>query len=212
MNILSRSGSALIIAVALLSNGCDDATAGKATAEVSSAKAVSSGDKAGGAKFEVAAADSKLGFVGSKVTGSHDGGFKKFSGSANLADGKIEGGSVEVEIDMSSTFSDSEKLTGHLKSPDFFDVAKHKTAKFVSTSIEKGGDGGTHTVTGNLTLRGETKSIKFPANIELKGDAITVKSEFTINRMDYGIEYKGMADDLIKKEVVIKLDLKLKKA
>lgn len=207
---LPRTVSVLLIGCFLATAGCDNPADGKVKAEVGSAKAVSS-NKASGTSFSIDVAASKFEFVGSKAVGSHPGGFKKFNGAATLAGDKIEGGSVEVEIDMESTFSDSEKLTGHLKNEDFFDVPNHKTSKFVSTSIEKGGKDATHTITGNLTLRGKTKSIKFPATIAVDGDAATVKAEFFIKRQDYDIVYKGKADNLIKDEVVIKLDLKLKK-
>ena len=212
MTNITRIASIIAFSCAIGTVGCDDPAKGKATAEVGSAKPVDSSKKAEGAKFEVVNADSKLEFVGSNVTSKHEGGFKTFSGTASLAGDKIEGGSVSFEIDMTSTYSDADGLTEHLKKADFFDVENHKTSKFVSTSIEKGGEGGTHSVTGNLTLRGQTKSVKFPATIKVDGATVTVKSEFVIKRKDYKIMYDGKADDLIKDEVVIKLDLKMKKS
>lgn len=151
---------------------------------------------------------SKVEFTGSKVTGSHSGGFKSFTGGIALVPDKPEVESVTVEIDMSSTFSDNEKLTGHLKSKDFFHVDAHPKASFTSTKIEAGGkDGATHTVTGNLTLHGQTKSISFPATITVKDGAASIKSEFAINRKDFGISFAGMTNDLIRDEVVIRIDV-----
>ena len=113
---------------------------------------------------------------------------------------------------IASVATDQEKLDGHLKSPDFFDVAKFPKATFESTKIVKGGDNGaTHTVTGNLTLHGVTKSIVFPAKIAIAGDTVTVDADFGINRKDFGIVYPGKADDLIKDEVLMKLAIKAKK-
>jgi polyisoprenoid-binding protein YceI len=63
-------------------------------------------------------------------------------------------------------------------------------------------------VTGNLDLHGVTKSISFPADIQVSNDEVTVKAEFAINRRDFGINYRGQANDLIRDNVVIKLDLK----
>jgi len=104
--------------------------------------------------------------------------------------------------------TDQEKLVGHLKSPDFFDVEKFPVTRFQSTKIETGGErGATHTVTGNLELHGVTKSIRFPASISLAADNVSVKSEFGINRKDFGIVYPGKPDDLIKDEVLIRLNL-----
>ncbi|MDE2507135.1 MAG: YceI family protein [Planctomycetota bacterium] len=152
--------------------------------------------------------DSKVEFVGSKVTGKHEGGFKSFTGGVELADGKAEVAKVTADIDMASTYTDNEKLTGHLKAPDFFDVAKYPKATFVSTEIKTGGEkGATHTITGDFTLHGVTKSISFPAKVEVTGDAVKISSEFFIKRKDFGISYPGMTNDLIRDEVVIKLTL-----
>jgi polyisoprenoid-binding protein YceI len=156
-------------------------------------------------KEYVIRAESTIGFVGSKVTGSHDGGFKKFAGKFNVAGGKIVG-APEIKIAMDSTWSDNEKLTGHLKSPDFFDTAKFPTSTFTVTTIEPEGD--KQKVTGNLDLHGVTKSISFPADIQITDEAVTVKAEFAINRKDFNINYPGRPNDLIRDNVVLKLDLK----
>jgi polyisoprenoid-binding protein YceI len=120
--------------------------------------------------------------------------------------------SVQVELDLDSVSADEPKLTKHLKSPDFFDVAKFPKAKFQSTSIKAGGEGSaTHTVTGNLELHGVMKQIAFPARIKANAEALQVEAEFSINRKDFGINYPGMADDLIKNDVLILLKLAAKK-
>jgi polyisoprenoid-binding protein YceI len=151
-----------------------------------------------------------IGFVGSKVTGSHNGGFKVFKGTFEVVPTKLESSKITAEIDTNSIFTDTDRLTNHLKSPEFFDVAKFPTSTFVSTGIEAGAKDpkakdASHTVTGNLTLHGVTKSISFPAKIAASGDKATLDSEFFINRKDFGIMYPGKANDLIRDEVVIKL-------
>jgi polyisoprenoid-binding protein YceI len=186
-------------------------TKDKTKAEVSEAIKEPEPVPAGGSTYTFSQEGSKLEWVGAKVTGKHDGGFKTFTGTVRVPDGKIESGSVTVDIDTESVFSDAEKLTGHLKSPDFFDTAKFPKARFTSTSIKPGGEAGaTHTVTGNLNLHGVTKSITFPAKIQQSDGEVTVKAEFGINRKDFGILYAGKADDLIKDDVLIKLDLHAK--
>src|SRR5262245_40787239 len=65
---------------------------------------------------------STIGFVGSKVTGKHEGGFQKFAGEFKVAEGRLADAENKVVIDTSSLFSDNNRLTGHLKSPDFFNV------------------------------------------------------------------------------------------
>lgn len=150
---------------------------------------------------------SEVKFKGSKVTGSHEGGFRKVTGAVDVpADGDLTKATIDVTIDMSSTYSDDEKLTGHLVSPDFFDVAKYPTATFKSTAITKTDDG--YLVTGDLDLHGVKKSINFPAQIAENGGALTAKAEFAINRKDFAIVYPGKPDDLIRDEVVISFDLK----
>lgn len=156
--------------------------------------------------------DSKIEFVGSKVTGKHEGGFKEFSGTIELVANDPTKSKVSIEIDTKSVYSDADGLTQHLMTEDFFHVEKFPKATFVSTEIKTGGESGaTHTVTGNLELRGETKSITFPATINVEGDTVTAKSEFSINRKDFKIEYAGMPDDLIRDDVLIKLDITAKK-
>lgn len=154
--------------------------------------------------YAVTPDSSKVEFTGSKVTGKHDGGFKQFQGEVRAAGDKVV--HAKVTIDTSTLWSDNDRLTGHLKSPDFFDVAKHPTAVFETTSIS--GEGDQSSVTGNLTLHGITKQITFPAKIQVKDDAVTVAAEFSINRFDFDMRYPGKADDLIREGVVLKLDVK----
>jgi polyisoprenoid-binding protein YceI len=152
---------------------------------------------------------STVGFVGSKVTGKHEGKFEKVTGSITLAGGKAEGGKIAVNVDVSSLKTDQEKLDGHLKSADFFDVAKFPTATFTSSEIKAGGDkGATDTVTGELDLHGEKKVLTFPATITVTADGVTGTAEFVINRKDFKIVYPGKPDDLIRDDVVLKLSLK----
>lgn len=149
---------------------------------------------------------STISFVGSKVTGSHDGGFKKFTGEFTVADGDPIQTVGAIEIDMESTWSDSDRLTGHLKNADFFDVENHPTTTFILDKVEK--DGEQYKISGSLTLRGVTKAISFPAKIAMNENLATLQAEFFIKRFDFNIKYAGKADDLIRDEVVIKLDLK----
>jgi polyisoprenoid-binding protein YceI len=150
-------------------------------------------------------------FVGSKIVGgSHDGGFKTFQGTMYLDPEKAEVLRVEADIDMNSTWADDDKLTAHLKTPDFFDVVKYPDAKFVTTEIKAGGkDGASHTLVGNLTLHGVTKSIEFPATLTVTEDQAALTSEFYIKRSDFGITN---SPGIIREEVVIKLDVKAPRA
>lgn len=83
----------------------------------------------------------------------------------------------------------------------------------MSTEIRKGGEkGATHTVTGNLTIKGITKSVTFPATSNVAGDNASLDAEFAINRRDFSLNYAGMPNDLIRDDVLIKLAIKAKKA
>jgi polyisoprenoid-binding protein YceI len=167
------------------------------------------GNAVKGEGLAVTPANSAVTFIGSKVTGRHQGGFTMFSGTVDLVNGKPEESSVNVEIDANSIFADDPKLTEHLKSADFFDVAKFPKASFRSTKIEPGArPPDNYTVTGDLELHGQTKSVTFPSKIDVTDADVTVKAGFRINRKDFGIVYAGQADNLIRDDVAIMLDVK----
>lgn len=223
---MSKSTKALfaraIVALGMASvamTGCDDPaknTSKATTTEVSSTTgqaATAATPPQGAVKYAFDQSASKVSWTGSKVTGKHEGGFGTFKGTVDVVDNTPEKSKVNVEIEAASITSDVEKLTGHLKSPDFFDVKTHPKATFVSTDIKKGGDkGATHTLTGNLTIKGITKTVTFPATVQLAGDTANVDAEFAINRRDFQLNYAGMPNDLIRDNVVIKLTIRGKKA
>lgn len=155
------------------------------------------------------ASQSEVGFEGAKVTGKHTGSFKKVDGQVSLSGGKVN--ALTITIDTASVESDDEKLTGHLKSADFFDVEKFPQSTFVSTQVvEKAAANATHEITGNLTLHGVTKSITFPVSVKAAATSAKGDAEFTINRKDFNIVYPGKSDDLIKDDVLLKLKLTFK--
>ena len=192
----------------LLVCACSNPASDKPRAVTNEAAPVAaSSPVAQGQKYLITPENSKIEFIGSKVTGSHHGSFKKFSGEIDFK-GQPENSRVSITIETNSVETDTPDLTKHLQTPDFFDVAKHPQAKFVSIEIKPGGEKGTHTVTGNLTLHGVTKAITFPATIAVAPDAITVDSTFSINRKDFSINYAGAADNLIRDEVVLTLKIR----
>jgi polyisoprenoid-binding protein YceI len=189
--------------LSLAAFGCADPTADKPKAEVE-APAPAPEPVAGGVVLPLAEGTT-LGFVGSKVTGSHEGGFNTFAGNVTVADNDLTQSSISLTIDTTSIWTDTENLTGHLKSPDFFDVAKFPQASFTSTEIRQEAEG--YTMVGNLDLHGVTKSISFPASIEMTDGMVKATAEFAIKRFDFAIEYKGKADNLIRDDVLIKLNV-----
>ena len=187
------------------SNPADDVPAAAVGEAANPATNAATASEAGGRYFVFETNSSTIQFIGSKVTGSHNGGFKHFAGEFKVLDGRLADSGNKVVIDISSIWVDSDRLTGHLKSPDFFDAARYPTATFVSTGIRPSGDGAT--VTGDLTLHGVTKSISFPAKIQVGETGVQVTAEFFLNRFDFEIKYPGKANDLIRKEVVLKLNI-----
>lgn len=152
-------------------------------------------------KVALTGENTKVTFVGSKPDGKHEGGFKALTGTATAgADPTTL--KLEVEIDMDSTWSDNDKLTGHLKAPDFFSVKDHPKSKFVSTKVAKSDAG--YTITGDLTLRGKTQSISFPATIAVAGGGLKLTSEFSIDRTQFGMDYgQGKVDNKVALKVVV---------
>lgn len=202
---------ALLLALAVA--GCEDPTKDKPRATVSSAAPVTTQAAAAPAgpteTLALDPASSSVGFLGSKVTGKHEGKFEKVTGSITLAGGKAEGGKITIEVETASVKSDSADLDTHLKAPDFFDVAKFPKSTFTSSEIKAGGTGGaTHTITGELDLHGVKKTITFPATVTVADDSATGSAEFVINRKDFGIMIAGKPDDLIRDDVALKLSLK----
>lgn len=213
----------LVLSFAVFLTACEDPAANKPKATTTnSTTSLSANTPTGnanttaprvetkGTALALTAENSKVEFTGSKVTGKHEGGFKAFTGTIDLVNAKAEESSVKVDIDTTSVYSDSEGLTGHLKSPDFFDVEKFPKANFTSTKIvaDSAKGAGNYTVTGDFELHGQKKSITFPAKITITDADVAVESEFSINRKDFGIVYAGKTDDLIRDAVVIKLNLK----
>ncbi len=142
--------------------------------------------------------------------------------------------------DMQETDESYGKLWGHLQSPDFFDAANHPEATFEITEVEPFAAGDeiadieqfetdntpkssteltpanpTHWISGNLTMRGTTKNIKFPAAVSLEDGSVTAKAGFNIDRTAWGLAYGDEAtavdkakDQFIYNTVSLSLDVK----
>ena len=160
--------------------------------------------------FALTTEGSSIGFIGAKVTGDHKGNFEKFSGNTTVEGGKLTG--LSIVIEMGSMTTDSPDLTGHLLNADFFDATANPNAKFdLLSATEKAGEGGaTHELAGNLEIKGKANKVTFPATLEVSDAGVHGKAEFSINRKDWGIDYPGKPDDLIKDDVALILDLNFK--
>jgi polyisoprenoid-binding protein YceI len=187
---------------------------------------------ASGTEYILNATSSNLNWKGSKPGGEHTGVVSISEGKLTSESGKIMSGTFTIEL---NTITDTDqtdpamnaKLVGHLKSPDFFDVAQFPTAKFEIVSVSdipqgtpatNGSVQATHQVTGNLILKGVTKSINFPAMIEVSESVIkAVTAPFAIDRTQWGVNYGSksifaeLKDKFINDEIIITLNLTFSK-
>lgn len=189
----------------LLTAACvDDVGTGKVVAEVAETPVAVAPVQ--GESLAVDTSRSRIHALGAKVTATHDIEFDAWTATLKRAGDEIV--AIDATVSMDSLRADAEKLTGHLKSPDFFDVSTWPEARFQSSAVvrQAGPDGSTHKVTGALTMRGATKTISFPAKLELNGTDLVARAEFVIDRRDFGIVYPGRPDDLIQPNVVLTID------
>jgi polyisoprenoid-binding protein YceI len=184
----------------------------KTAAQVADAVPVPAAPAAAPAPAGSFALNGSIAFTGAKVTGTHDGIFQSWRGTAVVTEGQLA--SITFSVDTASLKTDQAKLDEHLKGGDFFDVAKFATATFESTEVKAGAPadsklaGATHTVTGNMTILGVSKSVTVPAKVEVGADgSFKAVSEFAINRKDFNIVYPGKPDDLIKDDVALKVEV-----
>ncbi len=189
MKLLLRF-SFLLLVLGLSFTACKKAPKGvdaKTTAATNDAATANANDK----MFNIT--EGQLQWTGTKVGGQHSGTVKVKGGEVAASNGQISAGTVD--IDMSSiTVTDlkagdgKEKLEGHLNAEDFFNTAAYPMATFKVTSTS--GSGTSTSITGDLTIKGITKSITFPANVAMAGDKISVVSpSFKINRTEWDVKY-----------------------
>ncbi|UJR82326.1 YceI family protein [Sandaracinus amylolyticus] len=216
---MNRTALALASLLALAACGSDH-TEGVSTATVAEPAAAAPAPEpttaapAARETLQIDRASSSVGFTGAKITASHDGSFSDFSGTIDLNPADVTASAVRMTVQMASLQIEPAQLATHLLTPDFFDAPQFPTATFESTAVRAGGEGqvngqpATHTVTGNLTMRGTTRAVSFPAILTVEPSGVRAQSEFTIQRRDFGIVYPGMPDDLIRDEVVIRFDVR----
>jgi polyisoprenoid-binding protein YceI len=153
------------------------------------------------------------------VDDKHHGTLKLKSGEIQLAGTELRGG--KFDIDMASlenqdieSEKNRNKLVNHLKSDDFFDVAKFPVSTFKITKVvptQK--EGATHLITGDLTIKGVTHPVTFPATVTIEKDAARAKAKFPVDRTKWNVRYgsgkffKGLGDKVIKDEFEVDLDL-----
>lgn len=164
---------------------------------------------------------SSIVWTGYKVTGKHTGTVKVKNGNVETTDGKITGGSFEIDM-TSITCTDQEgewaaKLVGHLKSDDFFGTTKYPTAKYVITKAIPQDTKGNYKIIGSLTIKETTKEVKFMANATEANGTITATGKITVDRSEFNVKYgsgsffDGLGDKTIYDEFDLQVSLVAKK-
>ena len=208
-----------VAAIMLMGTSCkdtpkaDEATAGDA--QKVEAPATS------GAQYTVDVQKSSIKWMGAKPTGTHPGEFALQEGALHVSGNTLQSGRFVIDLESLKAYDEdgtmNGKLTGHLKSEDFFDVNKYNTATFEITNVEEGTGnnkvmmaGATHMVTGNLKIKDINKGITFPAKINIDEGMITADAEFNLDRTVWGITYgndKSLGDKFIRPDVNVNVHL-----
>lgn len=213
--------TAIAVSIALASCQKKETAAATTTSENAVTTAPTATPK--GDAYTVDAASSLVNWKGYKVlkseNTSHFGTLKMKDGELMVDGNNLTGGRFVVDLntlkneDLKTDAEGQAKLEGHLKSADFFDVAKYPTATYEITSITAGTGDYNSVISGNLTLRGVTKPVQFKANVTHTGNAVSIKSEPTdINRQDFGVNFTSPAENgILKDELTIQLVLNANK-
>jgi polyisoprenoid-binding protein YceI len=167
-------------------------------------------------------ANSRIVWTGKKVTGAHTGTVALKAGQVLVQNGQIAGG--EFTVDMTSIKDEdlkdpgmNGKLIGHLKSDAFFDVQKYPASQFKITSMKPLTSSSpgqpTHEITGDLTIKGITKPLTFPATITIADKKATGIANVTVDRTAYDIRYgsgkffQNLGDKMIDDTFTVQLQL-----
>jgi polyisoprenoid-binding protein YceI len=141
--------------------------------------------------------------------------FNVVSGHLHIDEQNPQNSWVDAQVDATSVDTRDERRDGHLKSPDFFDVEKYPTLTFKSTKVEHVG-GNEYNVTGDLTIRGETRPVTFKAEYGGQGKnpyGLTVaglSAKTKISRKDWNLNWNVALETggwLVSDDVTIEIDL-----
>ncbi len=161
--------------------------------------------------------ESSVMWKAAKVTGEHWGYVPIADATLDYSNGKITGGSFEMDMvnltveDLTDPKSKG-NLTNHLKSDDFFSVEKFNTASFKITDA-KSSNGKDYVISGNLTIKGISQPISFPAKVSTSGNKLTAEGDITFDRTKFDIKFRSgnyfenLADKLIYDDVNLKVKL-----
>ncbi|MDD2791584.1 MAG: YceI family protein [Sediminibacterium sp.] len=140
--------------------------------------------------YSVDASKSRVDWVGSKKNDFHTGYFTVKSGSVQVDGGKLTGGEFVIDLaNVKVTDGAGEKLAGHLKSADFFDVAKFSEATYTITGVSYTNES-TATINGTLNLKGAALPVGFTAAIRSANEkGFFAEAFFSLDRTLFGVNY-----------------------
>lgn len=155
--------------------------------------------------------NSNITWTGSKPTGSHTGTVKLKNGELTLNNnGTVKSGTFTIDMNSIKDADNSERLEGHLKNSDFFDVANHPNATFNVTASKLLNE--KTILSGDLTIKNITHNIEFPVILDSQNNIVTLTSDtFTIDRSKWEIRYgsKSFFNDLGDKFINDAIELKI---
>jgi len=143
---------------------------------------------------------------------THEGTLDLTKAELSMADGRITGGSFTADMNSMVATDENynpeqgstpEKLVGHLKSTDFFDVENYPEATFVITGA------GDNSVTGMMTIRGITHE-ETVENVMMskEGDKVKITGDMTIDRKKYNVSWDSpVAERVLSNDLVLKIEL-----
>jgi len=163
--------------------------------------------------YKVDVEKSSLTWVGKKLTGSHNGSIALQSGNLIFDGKKLNGGNFVINMATIKDADKSDRLEGHLKADDFFGVDKFATSTFTVKKVTPA-TGNNVNVTGDLTIKGVTNPITFPATLTWNSDgSVTAAADkIIVDRTKYGIKFrsKGMFPDVGDKMIYDEFELGIK--
>jgi polyisoprenoid-binding protein YceI len=145
-------------------------------------------------RFRIQPEASEITFRATSRLMNADGHFARFSGDVIVDPAVLTGGRISLTIDAASLDTGIEMRDNHLRSSDFFDVARFPTVAFQSVRIEAAGRRAT--VVGRLTLHGVTREIAVPIDVQITNIALVASGEFIVNRGEYAINYNSFVNPI----------------
>jgi polyisoprenoid-binding protein YceI len=160
--------------------------------------------------------NSTVKWIGSKITENHEGTINIAKGYLGIEHGTLVSGQVIIDMksihttDMSDKMN--QKLDGHLKSKDFFNVDEFSVATIIIKDAFRG-EGNSYEIGAELTIKGITNKIRFEANVDVNGQNFLATAKIKIDRTKWSIKYgsgsffENLGDKLILDQIVFDISL-----